>query len=272
MKGWVKMYRKLLDWEWYSDSKMVHLFIHMMLKANHKPGKWKGHLIESGQFISGRKMLSAETGISERSVRTCLDRLKESDVVTIKTTSKFSLFEINNWDMYQNEEQSDLQNDQLPTRKRPATDQETTTNKNDNNEKNKKNKKELPPVFFEVAEHLKRRVLQIRQQKITDATLFDWANCVRLMCDRDKRTIQDINQLIDECHDMEPRGNNGFTWRNNILSMSKLRLRWNEGKIFLGMNKTGAEPDAEYLAAEERLRQYKNGHNPYSVEQNGAQG
>ena len=35
---------------------------------------------------------------------------------------------------------------------------------------------------------------------------------------------------------MEPSPN-GFTWRNNILSMGKLRSNWNNGKISIGMNR-----------------------------------
>lgn len=100
-------------------------------------------------------------------------------------------------------------------------------------------KKEIPPVFLDAAEHLKKRVLETKQMKITDKTLEDWSDCVRLMISRDERTLEDIKKLIDECHDMEPSPRNGFTWRNNILSMQKLRKQWNDGNISIGMNKKG---------------------------------
>lgn len=103
--------------------------------------------------------------------------------------------------------------------------------------KEKEKKKEIPPDFLKVAEHLKKRILETKQQKITDKTLEDWADCIRLMTSRDSRTVEDIKKLIDECHDMEPSPSTGFTWRNNILSMQKLRQQWNEGKIWIGMNK-----------------------------------
>ena len=32
---WIRLYRKIQDWEWYQDSAMVHLFIHLMMKAHH---------------------------------------------------------------------------------------------------------------------------------------------------------------------------------------------------------------------------------------------
>jgi len=96
--------------------------------------------------------------------------------------------------------------------------------------------KKIVPEFRECSELLKKRILEHRQQKITDKTLFDWDTDVRLMIERDGRKLPDIKHLINECHDMEPTSS-GFTWRNNILSMKKLREKWNDGKIFIGMNK-----------------------------------
>jgi hypothetical protein len=89
--------------------------------------------------------------------------------------------------------------------------------------------------YRKVCETLKNRILEIRQQKITDVVLKKWEHAVDLMIRIDKRTLPEIEELINECHNMEPSAT-GFTWRNNILSMEKLRLRWNEGKIYIGMN------------------------------------
>ena len=100
--------------------------------------------------------------------------------------------------------------------------------------------KEESPFHLDIALCLKTRILETRQQKITEKTINDWAKTVRLMVTRDHRTPADIRTLIDECHDMEPTSS-GFTWRNNILSMGKLREKWNEGKIFIGMTKKTAK-------------------------------
>lgn len=89
--------------------------------------------------------------------------------------------------------------------------------------------------YRECSELLKKRVLEIKQSKITEKTLMTWDRDVRLMLERDNRNLDDIKKIINECHDMEP-AKGGFTWRNNILSMGTLRDRWNEGKISIGMN------------------------------------
>ena len=141
MQGWVKIFRKTMEWEWYQDSNMVHLLLHFILRANHKIGFWKGIPIKPGQFISGRKILSAETGISERTIRTCLERMKKSNIVSIKTTNKYSLYELIGWKNHLPEDFTDQQSVTQPANNRPTNDQQPTTNNNDKN--NNKNEKKL---------------------------------------------------------------------------------------------------------------------------------
>ena len=68
MQGWIKLHRKLIKWEWYHDSKMVHLFIHLILMANHQPASFRGVKIKQGQLVTGRKALSLQTNLSQQSI------------------------------------------------------------------------------------------------------------------------------------------------------------------------------------------------------------
>jgi len=139
--GWICLHRELWKWEWYKTPYMVHLFVHLILSANHENGRWKGIEVKRGQCVTGRKALNKETGISERSIRTCLSRLEDTGEIVQKSTNQYTLVTICNYDRYQN---IIFKNDQRPTSDRPATDQRPTTNNNENNENNekKKNKKE----------------------------------------------------------------------------------------------------------------------------------
>ena len=132
MDGWIKIHYKFLSWEWFQDDGMVRLFINLLLRANFQPKKWKGILLERGQLVTGRRQLSIETGLSERTIRTCLQRLEDTGEITIKTTNKFSIITICNYDTYQYE---DNKNDQQTTNKRPTNDQQTTTAKEYNKER-----------------------------------------------------------------------------------------------------------------------------------------
>jgi len=98
-KGWVKLPRDLLDWEWYSDRDMVRLWVHCLLKVNYKPSRWLGVDVPAGSFPSGRAALARETGLSEQTIRTCLKRLQSTSELTITNHNKFSVFTIKNWDL-----------------------------------------------------------------------------------------------------------------------------------------------------------------------------
>lgn len=137
MEGFIVLHRKILAWEWFNDSNMVHIFLFLLLSANHKDNKWRGINVKRGQLITGRLKIKAKTGISEQSIRTALTNLQNTGEITIKVTNKFSLITIVKYDDYQNKVKKQ------PT-KQPTTNQQTnqqlTTNNNDNNFNNENNK------------------------------------------------------------------------------------------------------------------------------------
>ena len=123
----MKNYRKIEEWEWYTTPHMAHLWQHLVRVANHRDSRWQGYEVGKGQVICGLHTLSAATGISVRSLRTCLARLEQSKEITRKSTNRFSIITINNYCKYQTEEEW---SDKQPTSNRQATDKQPTTNKN----------------------------------------------------------------------------------------------------------------------------------------------
>jgi hypothetical protein len=89
-----------------------------------------------GQIIIGRKRLAEELGMSEQSTRTCLKLLKNFGNLTIKSTNKYSVLTVVNWESYQSGS-SKLTN--KPTSNQPATNQQLTTKQEYKNIKNIKN-------------------------------------------------------------------------------------------------------------------------------------
>ncbi len=132
---WIKLYRKFTKWEWYDDINTKCLFIHLLLMANHKDKNWRGILIKRGQRLTGRKVLSVETGLSEMQIRTALDKLKSTKEITIKSTKKYSIITLLKYDNYQGDNQQITNN---ITKKQPSDNQVVTTNKNEKNDKNEK--------------------------------------------------------------------------------------------------------------------------------------
>jgi hypothetical protein len=129
MSGWVKLHRQILEWEWYSEPTTFRVFLHLMLKANHKDMRFKGIELIKGSVVTSRDILSIETGLSVRQIRTALDKLKSTNEVTIKTSSKGTIIQLVNYDKYQLETSE-------ATNERPTSDQRATTNKNEKKEKN----------------------------------------------------------------------------------------------------------------------------------------
>jgi hypothetical protein len=142
-EGWIKLYRKIMDNPIFKDSEAYHLFSYLLLKANHKPNKFLFNkneiLVERGQLITGREQISRDTGISQWKVRSRLKLLENLHMITIKTTSKFSIITVCNYNRYQEVkveeppakppakgENSDLTQGGS---KSPANHQQPTTNK-----------------------------------------------------------------------------------------------------------------------------------------------
>jgi len=142
----VKVYKKMLKWEWYDDINTKVLFLHCLLKANWCPSKWHGVDIEPGQFITSLASLSKETHLSVRQVRVALDHLTMTGEVTSKCQSKYRIITVNSWSEYQG---NDKQNDKRVTRKRQDDDKQVTTVKEYKEYKEEKEVKEIKNVYGE---------------------------------------------------------------------------------------------------------------------------
>lgn len=142
MEGWIKLHRKFTEWEWADEPNMVSLFIHLLLSASNSDRLWKGQKIKRGQLVFGRKEWSRKTGISEQSLRTCINRLKSTSELTTKVTSKFTLITICNYDEYQT-----TKNTNQPAHQpahQPAINQQSTSNQpHREKERRKEGKKEV---------------------------------------------------------------------------------------------------------------------------------
>jgi hypothetical protein len=128
MSGWIKIHRQILDCEWYSDNNAFRIFMHLILKANHKEKRYKGIELNCGSVITSRDILSLETGLSVQQIRTALDKLKSTNEITIETSSKGTIIQVVNYAKYQ------LSTNEL-TNEQPTNNQQVTTNKNEKKER-----------------------------------------------------------------------------------------------------------------------------------------
>ena len=154
--GYIRLYRSLLNWEWYSDINTKTLFIHLLLTVNHKDEQWCGITIKRGQRTTSIVKLSCEIRLTERQTRTALSHLIMTNEVTNSTTAKYTLITVNNYDKYQtatnetpnyrqaNDTQNDTLSDELLTNYRQTTANNIINTRNKRSIKNIKEKEYMP--------------------------------------------------------------------------------------------------------------------------------
>lgn len=192
--SFIKIDRKLKDWEWFNDGNTLKVWLYLLLCAQYQPKKFNGIEVGRGQIVTGRKKLSEQLNMSEQEIRTCLNRLKKSENITIKPTNKYSVITIVKWNEYQLQDaEPNQQANQQSTNNQP------TTNHNTRNKEYKEiNKKEIykekSGEFVEVFEHYIEHRKKLRKP-MTDYAIELAIKKLNKMGD-ERKQIAIINQSI----------------------------------------------------------------------------
>lgn len=88
------------DWEWYESTNVFRLFTHCLLHTNTQNIRYCGREIKAGQFVSSVARISAETGLTESQVRTALKKLKDTGYISTKSTNKYTIYTVNEYQTY----------------------------------------------------------------------------------------------------------------------------------------------------------------------------
>lgn len=137
--GYIRLYRSLSTWEWYRDDACLRLLIHLLMRVNWKPARWRGINIEPGSTVTSMEQLADSLGWTRSKLRRTMDKLKSSGDVTTKAANKWTAITLVNWAKYQRDDhQSGLQPGQLAANKRPTDEaaggQQTATIEEGKNE------------------------------------------------------------------------------------------------------------------------------------------
>lgn len=145
--GYIKLFRQIVDWEWYDDIPTCRLFIHLLLKVNHTDRNWQGKKIERGSCITSFASLSTETKLSVEQIKRALKNLMKTGEIKKISTNQNTLIIVTKYDDYQcfasvdnkqttNEQQED---NMQKTNGQQTDNKRTTTNNNVKNDKNNNN-------------------------------------------------------------------------------------------------------------------------------------
>lgn len=240
MGGWIKLYRQLLEkpiWlESTPEQKVILLTLLSMANHEEKEWEWRGvpYKTKPGQLITSLPNIAekAGKGISIQNVRTALKRFEKYEFLTDESTKQNRLITIINWGFYQSSEnEGNSQMNSHLTVDQQTPNSQLTANKNVKNIKNDKNveNKTLSSQtrkariydpdsnYYQLAERLFKQICQ--NQEIKQPNLNRWADDIRKMIEIDKRTEDQVSQMINWSQA------DSF-WAANILSAKKLREKY----------------------------------------------
>ncbi|MCI7654416.1 MAG: hypothetical protein MSS51_09105 [Bacteroidales bacterium] len=100
-EGWIKLHRKITEWEWYKSPSVRCIFMHLLLTANTKDGRYKGHVIKRGQRLTSVNILARENGLSAATVKRTLKRLEETGEIKKEHFMNGSLITVIRFGEYQ---------------------------------------------------------------------------------------------------------------------------------------------------------------------------
>lgn len=106
-KGWVAIYRSLMDHWLFSDKPFCFTaaFLDLVMLANYKDKKTvsRGELVdcERGCVNLSMKILAERWGWGRNKVRTFLDKLESDGMVELDITPRRTVIKITNYDVYQ---------------------------------------------------------------------------------------------------------------------------------------------------------------------------
>ena len=133
MEGWIKLHRGILDWQWYDHVPTKVVFLHCLLKANHKDKEWRGVQIKRGEFVTSYGKLAEETGYSVKQIRTILGKLKGKEL-EVRSDSQRTVIQVVKYDDYQIGASEGQANGQSKGKQRATTKNEKNENNKENND------------------------------------------------------------------------------------------------------------------------------------------
>ncbi len=132
--GFVKLPKTILEWEWYDHPDVFRIYIHLLIKVNYAPARWRGMDILEGEHITSTAKLSEELNMSEFKVRESLSKLEKTGFLKKTTTNKFTKLKLLQYGADLNNTDVKLKQNAVQTTSKVQPNQNQTTIKKNNKE------------------------------------------------------------------------------------------------------------------------------------------
>jgi hypothetical protein len=172
----------------------MRVFVHILLNANVYDHDFENITVKRGQWVTSVNKISEQLNISTRSIRTALNHLKSTNEVAIKTTPKYSIITVKNYNQYQKVTKCSTINRQ--------TDDKQVTNDRQQYKKGKERKRREErdvPSFSEVEQFARTENLNVdakkffdyykeRKWQIADKPIDDWKSLLKIWSKNEHKT------------------------------------------------------------------------------------
>ena len=149
----IKLDRNIITWRWFKNSKILSVFIWLLVKANIKEGHFEKDTIKRGSLATSNASIANGCGLTICNVRTALTDLEATGEITRESRNHYQIITIVNYDSYQlDRSKSVCQLATNPDSNSQATLMATSNNqrikeyKNGKKEKNKEKKTSSSPL------------------------------------------------------------------------------------------------------------------------------
>ena len=211
MDGWLKLYRSILDSAVFQDAEILKVWVWLLCNVAFEQHDTicygKVIHLKPGQIATGRKKIAQCTDLNENKVYRALTVLKSLGNIEIKSTNKYSIITVVNWDKYQDENgkrtSSEQQTNSKTTTEEHQSNSKTTQHKNGKNGKNGKKEKNIyicsffQSVWDEYPKKLgKNKVTKAAMEQLEEAGEDAVMSAVRRYVEKIKREGTDEKYIM----------------------------------------------------------------------------
>lgn len=238
--GFVLVFRGIQKQPWYKNSEYKSVFIHLLLNASYKPRKVNFHKCNvnllPGQLATSYKQIARDLNLTKALVQRAIKKFKSLGQISTLHFKNYTVIMISKWSDFQQkiDTASDTPSDTLEPYIEQGVETKCDTpsdTPSDTQNNNTLPKGRVDPLLqnkfcnedLTAANYILKKIIELKPN-VKKPNINAWADQVRLMRERDKKSHREICELFKWA-------NNDKFWQSNILSPAKLRSKWDELEI-----------------------------------------
>ena len=138
--GYMKLFRKISEWEWYDDPVTFKVFLHFLITARWQDGSWHGIEIKRGEVLESLPSIAQKNGLTVQNVRTAIQHLLNTNSITIRKAGRCHVYRVSEYEKYQGQHDYQQESNREVTENQQESNREVTAHKE--SKESKEGKKE----------------------------------------------------------------------------------------------------------------------------------